>query len=463
MEENTRWGGWKKALGLTACVMGAVSLCAFGAASLRLFVMGAEKGDRGGTLRIEVVDEWPPESELETTILEEEREALEESDSLFVEITNMVDSDTDDVWLLQQDGKIRKVEGTAMHINTVKFFVPEGSSLCFGEPNFSTELFAEGEWEERQALEEDDLIGDDCEEFNGGIDVTRQLVASGYLDQEITRLLDRYPQIDPHDREYELRLVDAGTTFRQEDETSWWDVDYAMYTRADNGEELRLVYIDITRVTLSDGEEASWYDAGYRIDVAVENLWQLIEDPTEDKGEVWLQQIRGDSFAGEDSVRQFVAEQGAGIVLPPGVYDDQIEWDCDRVETFYYDYLVFQGETADYAVALAVPLMEKQEEGYYLASRIRREAVDRTACQDTLGAMMQTFRGVPYLHVVREGESLSEIAEKYCGTQDAAAEIRLYDEAAGKTAPLNTERISPGQKVTLPRIIRYDARRDAER
>ncbi len=92
-----------------------------------------------------------------------------------------------------------------------------------------------------------------------------KLVASGYLNGEITRLLDRFPQIDPHGREYTLRLVNAGTTLRQEDQTSWWDVDYAMYTQADNGEELMLVYIDITRVILSNGEVWDWDDAHYRI------------------------------------------------------------------------------------------------------------------------------------------------------------------------------------------------------
>ncbi len=123
--------------------------------------------------------------------------------------------------------------------------------------------------------------------------------------------------------------------------------------------------------------------------------------------------------------------------------------------------LVFQWEIVDYTVVLWVPLMEKLGEGYYLASRIRREAADKTECQDTLAAMMQTFRGVPYLHVVREGESLSGIAEKYCGTEDDASKIRMYDETTGNTTTLTPDKIRPGQKVTLPRILRYDARRDA--
>ncbi len=408
-------------------------------------------------LRIQTVDDWPAESELETRVLEEERRDLRESDSVFVEMTNLIDTGPDTVWLLQQDESVKQQEGIAIQLNTAQFFVPDGGSRCFGVPNFSTELFGEGERETRQSLDEENLIGDDCADFNDGIDATRRLVASGYLNGEITRLLDRFPQIDPHGREYTLRLVNAGTTLRQEDQTSWWDVDYAMYTQADNGEELMLVYIDITRVILSNGEVWDWDDAHYRIDVAVENLWQLMEDPAEDRGEVWLQQIRGDSLADEESIRQFVSEQGTKIVLPQGV-DDPITWDCSRQKLFYYDWLVFQGETADYTVALAVPLMEKREEGYYLAGRIRKEATDKTDCRNTFFAMMQTFHGMPYLHVVREGESLSRIAGKYCGTQETYPQIMRYDETSGSTVPFeNPDLIYPGQKVVLPSVRKYDA------
>jgi len=410
------------------------------------------------TLHIDVIDEFPPECELELSILEEKRREPEEDDGMFVGMTNLIDTDSDIVFLTQEDGSVCEDEGISIEINTALFFVPEGGSRCFGVPNFSTELFGEDEWETRQELDDIDLIGDDCEDFNPGIDATRKLVNSGYLNEEITKLLERFPQINPFEREYTLRLVNAGTTLRQEDQTGWWDVDYALYTKADNGEDVMLVYIDITRVTLAQGEVWDWDDAHYRIDAAVENLWRLMEDPAKDQGEVWIQQIRGDSFADEDAVRHFVKEQGAALIVPRGA-DTKVNWECHRQKEYYYDYLVWQGETADYEVTLAIPLMGKQDEGYYLASCIRKEAEDKSACHHVLSGMMQTFRGVPYLHVVKEGESLAKIAEKYAGTQSVYPRMCLYDDREKDTKVFtNPDMIYPGQKVTVPGLREYDAR-----
>ena len=426
------------------------------------------KGDAGDsvreeqtrkTLNITIIDEFPPESELEVRIIGENgRNTEEESDSVFSQMTNIVNIDGDEVWLIQADGSAAKEEGSSIWLNTAMFFVPDGGSRGFGIPNFSTEIYGEGEWEARRELDEKDLIGDDCGEFNDGIDATRQLMAAGYLNDEIARLLERFPEIRPYDREYTLRLVNAGETLREEDQTGWWDVDYALYTEADTGEELMLVYIDITRVTLAQGEVWDWDDAQYRIDVAVENLWQLLEDPVNDKGEVWMQQIMGDSVANEDAIVRFVEEYGTQIVIPRGA-DTEVGWNCHREERYYYDYLVWQGETTDYTVTLAVPIMGKRDEGYYMASRIRKEASDKETCYHILSGMMQTFQGVPYLHVVKEGESLAKIAERYSGVQSNYVQMRLYDEKDGSMIDFdNPDRIYPGQKVSVPFIKEYDGR-----
>lgn len=241
------------------------------------------KGNAGDSVReeltqktpnITIIDEFPPESELEVRIIGESGwNTEEESDSIFSQMTNIVNTEGDAVWLIQTDGSAAKEEGIAIWLNTAKFFVPDGGSRGFGIPNFITEIYGDGEWEARRELDEENLIGDDCEDFNEGIDATRQLVAEGYLNDEITRLLDRFPEIRPYEREYTLRLVNAGETLREEDQTAWWDVDYALYTEADTGEKLMLVYIDITRVTLSQGEVWGWDAAQYRIDAAVESLW----------------------------------------------------------------------------------------------------------------------------------------------------------------------------------------------
>lgn len=433
----------------------------FGIAALCLCTMtaGAKETEEHRDLHISIIDEFPPESEMELHILEEEQRAREEEkEDLFVRMTNLIDTGFAEMYLVQEDGSVRKDEGISIELNTAKFFVPDGGSRCFGVPNFSTEIYGEGEWERRQELEEIDLVGNDCKDFNSGIDATRELVNAGYLNEEISKLLGRFPEIDPYERDYTLQLVNAKTTLRQEDQTSWWDVDYALYTKADNGEDVMLVYVEIWRVTLAQGEAWDWDDAQYRIDAAVENLWRLMEDPKKDQGEVWLQQIRGNSLSDEAAIKRFVEEQGASLLVPKGA-DTRVEWEFCRQEEFYYDYLVWKGETVDYEVTLAIPLMEKQQEGYYLASRIRKEAENKSVCEHILSGMMQTFQGVPYLHVVKEGESLSKIAEKYMGTQEGYPRLKRYDDTSGGKVPFeNQNLIYPGQKIWMPVCKEYDGR-----
>lgn len=427
-------------------------------------------------LAITVVDEFPPENELECRMIGENgyEDEEDESDSIFSKRTNLVNTIGANVWFVWEDGKAANEEGIAIHLNTAKFFVPDGGSRCFGAPNFSTEIYGDGEWEKRRELDEINLIGGDDEKFNGGIDATRELVNDGYLDEKIRRLLERFPQINPYERKYTLELVTACTTDRQTDGTEWWDVDYSLCTEADNGELIRLAYLEIYRVTCIDGEPTGeWWTAEYRIDVNVDAVWQLTEDPADDKGEVWLQQITDGSVASEEAAKAFVEEYGAQIVIPQGA-NAEVDWKCRREEYFYYDYLVWEGESTGYSVTLAIPMMEKKEEGYYIAARIRKEASDQETCRHILSGMMQTFHGMPYLHVVKEGESLTKIAEKYSGgqsghmlddgrlswlTDGGAQQMQLYDESTGSMTDFdNPDLIYPGQKVSIPYLMWYDGR-----
>ena len=314
-------------------------------------------------LAITVVDEFPPENELECRMIGENgyEDEEDESDSIFSRRTNLVNTIGANVWFVWEDGKAANEEGIAIHLNTAKFFVPDGGSRCFGAPNFSTEIYGDGEWEKRRELDEINLIGGDDEKFNGGIDATRELVNDGYLDEKIRQLLERFPQINPYERKYTLELVTACTTDRQTDGTEWWDVDYSLCTEADNGELIRLAYLEIYRVTCIDGEPTGeWWTAEYRIDVNVDAVWQLTEDPADDKGEVWLQQITDGSVASEEAAKAFVEEYGAQIVIPQGA-NAEVDWKCRREEYFYYDYLVWEGESTGYSVTLAIPMMEKKE------------------------------------------------------------------------------------------------------
>lgn len=415
-------------------------------------------------LFIQVEDDWPPESELEERIVGEseaegEGETPEESGGLVMEQLKRWDKIPFTAGIMLQDGSAEVQFGNDVWMNTAHFFIPmrdvhTNIGRYSGQINFAAELYGKGEEETRRSLELKNDSSSEYADFNDGIDATREQVASGCLHGEITKLLDRFPEIHPHERVYTLRLVNAGVTRNPESRTGRWYVDYGLFTKADTGEELRLADIDIDR------QMGTWQPAGYTMRVSEKSLWALLEEPSEDKGKIWLQQIKGNSFANEESVRQAVSKHGAETVLPEGV-ESGIAWDYNRVELFYYDWLVCRGETADYTAVIAVPLMEK-EDGYYLAGLIRREAADKTAYQNLLSAIMQTFHEEFYLHVVKEGECLSQIAEKYCGGQAAYPQIRLYDEAAGGAMPFaDPNLIYPGQKVMLPTVIEYDARRDA--
>ena len=425
-----------------------------------------ERKSGNRTLNISVVDELPPESELETYIIRQDNDTYDtyeaESNGIFSQNTTLVDRESGTLRLLQEDGSSREEEGMKVELNTVRFFVPDGGTRSFGTPNFSTTILGEGEWEKMQEMSKRQVAGEKCEEFNAGIDHSRQLVKEGYLNDEISDLLAGFPEIAPFERDYTLELTYAGETFREDDATRWWDVDYNLYTTADNGEVIMLLKAEIWDVTLAMGMPEDLDDAHYRLWAYTDSLWRLMEDPVKDRGRVMLQQVLGDSFADEESVRKFVEDKGVSFFLPEGA-DTKVTWSCRRQEGFYYDYLMWEGETADYEVALAIPLMDKQDEGYLLASYIRREAEDKETCRHILSGMMQTLRGSSYLHVVKEGESLCQIAQKYLGSQDRYIWIWLYNEADDtKEDFADPNLIYPGQKVYVKldyqrTVFEYDA------
>lgn len=388
-----------------------------------------ETGQR--SLKIQVIDELPQKSDKEAVVC------------------NMHDAFSEKIYLegLYCGTELEDVE--TMHLNTAWFSVPDKGTLCFGVPTFSTEILTEGEQEQKEAWHY--VEGEDCEAFNLGMEESRKLIANGFLNNALEAFLNCYPELSPYEREYTLQIVKAETTLREEDRTAWWDLDYVLLTEAENGEIVMLAYIDITKVTQVDGEAWDYDDAHYRIDAAEENIWRLLEDPAADKGTVWIQQIVGDEFADEESIRSYVKQSGAAILLP-ACKNREISWKWEGIRQtgFWYDYLVWQGVSDTYELTLAIPLMEKNDEGWYMASRIRKEAVDKEECEYVLSGMMQTFRGVPYIHIVKEGESLSKIAEQYMSLgQSAYTKLRLYDGMEGVPFE-NPDLIYPGQKVLLP-------------
>ena len=406
-------------------------------------------------LNISVVDEYPPESELELRVLGEDywkTEKGKSNDSI------QCDRDDDSIYLRQEDGSVGEEKGSAIQMDKVQFFVTEEGIRSDGsfnkeEMSYVSHLYGVGE---KMTLWENHEFSDICPAFNLGIDTVRRLVSEGYLNEQLTDYMNQFRKLDPYEQEYTLRLTDAGETLMESVQDRWWHVEYSLYTEADTGEELMLASVYIGRNLTKQGEPQSDY-AIYRIKPSMESIWQLMEDPAGDMGDVRLQKVEGDAFADEESVRRFVEEQGAAFLLPEGV-DMTIDWNCRRQEEYYYDYMIWQGETADYEITLAIPLMEKQDEGFYMASVIRKEAENKAACHHILSGMMQTFRGKKYLHVVKEGESLCKIAEKYMGSQDRYPLLWLYkgpDEKMEIFADPNL--IYPGQKVFVPLSSQYNA------
>ena len=402
-------------------------------------------------LNISVVDEFPSQSEPELQILGEDYRKTEDGKS---NTSPRYDWANDWIYLRQEDGSVGEERGSIIQMDTVQFFVvKEGirsnGNLNTEEMRYVSHLYGVGE---KTILNSYCEGRDICEEFSSGISTVRRLVCEGYLDEEITDLINLYPKINPHEREYTLRLVDAGEMLMESTWDRSWHVEYGLYTEADTGEEFQIASVYIARDILKQDEPQD-NPAMYRIELSMEGIWQLMEDPAGDMGDVRLQKVEGDAFASEESCRRFVEEQGAAFLLPEGV-DAAINWKCRRQEELYYDYLVWQGETADYEITLAIPLMEKQDEGYYMASVIRREAQDKAPCHHILSGMMQTFRGMEYLHVVKEGESLCKIAEKYMGNQDGYSSLLLYNEADDKLESFaDPNLIFPGQKVYVPLTV----------
>ena len=426
-----------------------------GIAAVCLYVMMAGEEDPPPEpkkiLNISVIDEFTEESEPELHVLGEDYWKTEDEES---NASPRFDWANDWIYLRQEDGSIREERGSIIQTDTAQFFVMKEGIRSDGKLNaeksrYVSHLYGVGE---KTILNDYNEVIDTCGEFNSGISTVRRLVSEGYLNERITDLIDMYPKINPHEREYTLRLMDAGETLMDSTQDRSWHVEYGLYTEADTGEEFQIASVYIARDILKQGEPQD-NPAMYRIDLLMESIWQLMEDPARDMGDVRLQKIEGDSFADEESVRRFVEEQGAAFLLPEGV-DVKINWNCYRQEEFYYDYLVWRGETADYEITLAIPLMEKQNEGYYMSSVIRKEAEDKVPCHHILSGMMQTFRGMNYLHVVKEGESLCKIAEKYQGDQALYSRLLFYNEADDELDPFEDPNlIFPGQKVYVPLTV----------
>lgn len=359
-------------------------------------------------------------------------------------ICNIKDTYSEMMSVTASDGSVGREKVMTMNLNNIWVSVSGEGTRAYGVPIFSTDIQSSREREVKDKLHH--VSGHDCPRLNDGIDAARKEIMDGYFQKPLERFLSGYPEIRPEKREYTLRLTGGGWTDREEDDTSYWELDYALTTLSEEGENITVATIDITRVVKAQGFSVT-DDAHYRIWSAENGMWRLMEDPADDLGRVWVSQIQGEDFCQEDEVQAYVEGKGAGFdcLLPAGA-DPDVEWECRKVNGRWYDFLVWKGNTSLYELTLAIPLMDEGAGGWYLASRIRKEAADKETCEHILSVMMQTFRAEEYVHRVREGESLWSIYKAY-GGQDTGYEFSQFikDSGAG-----NPGLIYEGQYLEIP-------------
>ena len=328
-------------------------------------------------------------------------------------VCNIKDTYSEMIKVEQSDGSRKEEEVSTMNLNNIWVSVPGGDmrTRAFGVPIFSTEEYTEKEWETKDKWH--NVVGEDVPEFEAGMETARRLIREGYFQKPLEEFLSGYPEIHPKEREYTLIFTGGGRTDRKSDNTSWWDLNYILTTKAETGEQVTVATIDITKVFLVQGEEG-WDDAHYRIWSAESGLWKLTEDPEKDLGRTWISQVPDQDFSDEKKVRAYVDACGADfdLLLPSGV-DREVDWACKKGTKGKYEYLIWSGTTDTYELTLAIPLMEKGAGGWYMASRIRKESLQKEGCRHVLSVMMQTFRESDYVHVVREGENMWKIYKQH--------------------------------------------------
>lgn len=361
-------------------------------------------------------------------------------------VCNIKDTSSEVRLIRQLDGSFREEEVFTARLNNVLFSVPEGGTRDFGVPIFSTENYSDEEKTARKQWH--DVVGGDSSDFNQGIDVARQMIMDGYFQKPLEKFLMHYPELNPAKREYVLHLMGGGRTDRASDNTSWWDLDYRLETTAENGELIPMAYIDVTRVFLAQGSPVTYDDTHYRIWSAESAYWHLLEDPSQDLGKTWISQLPDEDFSTEEKILSYVEKKGGNFeyLLPPGA-DKDVDFTFHKEESIWYDYLVWSGATDTYDITLAIPLMEEGAGGWYLASRIKKQAANKEICRHTLSTMMQTFHAAPYVHVVKEGESLWSIYDKYI---TEAPYLYPFTYFIDYNFQNNPNLIYPGQIVRFP-------------
>lgn len=380
--------------------------------------------------KITVIDTLP---EVDETI---PRELTELPSS---EIINIMGRKEAEQRIMQEDGTFSdeqfSVCNVICHDHDVSFAMPKDGQIIWMGSGVCVRYIGEREREILQELDEKNVVGDDCREFNESMAKTRELIADGFLQDEFAKYLSQFPELELEDKELTLELTYAGRTDRMEDNTSWWELDYSLIAGLEDGSRITLATMDITKVFLVQGEENKWDDTQYRIWGYPSAMWELLEQPQEDRGETFLTVLPEGTFTDESSIYDFMEQYAE---------ERQITWECSGEKSFWYDYLIWNGEGGGYQYRVAVPVTDEDTGSWMILAKIKKGADNPEDCWNALSVFMQTFHANPYFYYVKEGDTLYGIAGTYLG--DGNSYLRLAD-INGLADP---DVIYEGQLIEIP-------------
>lgn len=348
------------------------------------------------------------------------------------EIINIMGTKEEKHPVRRADGTVAYENRTVTHVichdHDVCFSIPDGGQTGYMDSGVRVKYLGERERQVISELDEKNVVGDDCEEFNESMAKTRQLIADGFLQDAFARYLSDFPELALEDKKLTLELYNAERTDRMEDDTSWWELDYRLYVELADGSRQSIATMDITKVF-------SWDDAHYRIWGYPNLMWELLEQPAEDMGETMLTVLPEGTFTDEASICEYM-EQFAS--------ERQITWECTRESSAWYDYLVWKGEGGGYQYQIAVPVMNEDAGSWLIQAKIKTGAEKPQDCWNALSEFMQTFHANPYYYHVKKGDTLSDIAQIYLGSDDR------YPLLADINGLANSDLIYEGQLIEIP-------------
>lgn len=316
------------------------------------------------------------------------------------EIINIIGQKEEEQRIWKEDGTFSderlNVYHVIFHDHDVSFAMPnfsrtESGQIMWQDSGVGVRYMGERELETLRELDEKNVVGEDCQEFNEGMEKTRQLIAEGFLQDAFANYLSMFPELGLEDKELTLELTYAGRTDRREDNTSWWELDYNLSAGLEDGSSLTLAEMDITRVFLVQGEENTWDDAHYRIWGYPYAMWELLEQPKEDMGETFLTVLPEGTFTDEGSIYSYMEQYAK---------ERQITWECGKESSFWYDYLIWKGEGGGYQYQVAVPVTDGDAGSWMIQAKIKKGAEKPEECWYALRVFMQTFHANAGLDIV---------------------------------------------------------------